>query len=61
MFPAFWFKTLLPDGRISGQITQKRPQKMVHGRKKIGGRKIIICGKKWQKRGRKIFFTVILL
>jgi hypothetical protein len=26
---------LLPDGRISGQITQKRPQKIVHGWKKL--------------------------
>jgi hypothetical protein len=25
----------MPDGRISGQITQKRPQKIVHGRKKL--------------------------
>jgi hypothetical protein len=26
---------LLPDGRIFGQITQKRPQKIVHSRKKL--------------------------
>jgi hypothetical protein len=27
--------SLLPDGRIFGQITQKRPQKIVYGRKKL--------------------------
>jgi hypothetical protein len=39
----------LPDGRIFGQITQKRPQKIVHDRKKLEA-------VKWQnlaKSGRK--------
>jgi hypothetical protein len=28
-------RPLLPDGQISGQITQKRPPKNFHGRKKL--------------------------
>ena len=30
--------SLLPDGRISGQKTQNRPQKKVYGRRKLVGR-----------------------
>jgi hypothetical protein len=43
------FLPLLPDGRIFGQISQKRPQKIIHGRKKLKRRKMAEFGKKWQK------------
>jgi hypothetical protein len=36
---------MVPDGRIFGQLTQKRPQKIVYGRKKLEAEK----GRIWQK------------
>jgi hypothetical protein len=50
--------SLLPDGRIFGQITQKRPPKIILGRKKNGGSKMADIDKKWQKRGWKIFLQL---
>jgi hypothetical protein len=34
IFRALNSQALVPDGRIFGQITQKRPQKIIYGRKK---------------------------
>jgi hypothetical protein len=45
---------LLPDGRIFGKITQEAP-KNCPWPGKIGGRKMAEFGKKWQKRGWKLF------
>jgi hypothetical protein len=39
---------LVPDGRIFGKITQKSPQKIVHGRKKIEALK----WQNWSKNGK---------
>jgi hypothetical protein len=49
--------SLLPDGRIFGQITQEA-LKNCPLPQKIGGRKMAKFGKKWQKRGRKIFLQL---
>jgi hypothetical protein len=50
----FHYPTLLPDGRIFGQITQKAKQ-IVLGREILVAGKWSISSKKGQKRGRKIF------
>jgi hypothetical protein len=44
--------TLVPDGRIFGQITQKRPQKIVHAGKKLEAVKWQNLAKKRQKKGK---------
>jgi hypothetical protein len=49
---------LLPDGRISGQITQKRPQKIVHGRENLEAVKWQNLAKEAEKR-LEIIFTII--
>jgi hypothetical protein len=50
------FSALLPDGRISGQITQKRPQKIVHGRKKLEAVKWQNFAKSGRKEAGKYFY-----
>jgi hypothetical protein len=49
--------SLLPDGRIFGQITQKRPQKIVHGRKKLEAVKCQNLAKSGRKEAGKYFFN----
>jgi hypothetical protein len=51
------WETLLPDGRISGQITQKRPQKMFHGRKKLEAGKLQNLAKSGRKEAGKCFYN----
>jgi hypothetical protein len=48
--------SLLPDGRIFGQITQKRPQKIIHGRKKLEAVKWQNLAKSGRKEAGKYFF-----
>jgi hypothetical protein len=48
---------LLPDGRIFGQITQKRPKKFVHGRKKFEAVKFQNLAKSGRKEVRKYFYN----
>jgi hypothetical protein len=43
-------EALVPDGRIFGQITQKRPQKIAHGRKKLEAVKWQNMAKSGKKR-----------
>jgi hypothetical protein len=50
---------LLPDGRISGQITQKRPQKIVHGRKKLEAVKWQNFAKSGRKEAGKSFYNYL--
>jgi hypothetical protein len=45
----------VPDGRIFGQITQKRPQKIVHGRKKLEAGKWLNLAKSGRKEAGKYF------
>jgi hypothetical protein len=45
----------LPDGRIFGQISQKRPQKIVHGRKKLEAEKLQNLAKRSRKEAGKYF------
>jgi hypothetical protein len=50
---------LLPDGRIFGQITPKRPQKIVHGRKKLEAVKWQNLAKIGKKRPENIFYKYL--
>jgi hypothetical protein len=52
-------KTLLPDGRIFSQITQKRPQKNVHGRKKLEAVKLQNLDKSSRKEAGKYFYNYL--
>jgi hypothetical protein len=56
-----WYKVgqepLLPDGRFFGQITQKRPQKCVHGWKKLEAVKWQNLAKSSRKEAGKYFFN----
>jgi hypothetical protein len=47
---------LLPDGRIFGHITQKRPQKIVHGQKKLEAVKWQNLTKSGRKEAGKYFY-----
>jgi hypothetical protein len=49
----------LPDGRISGQITRKRPQKIVHGRKKLEAVKWQNFAKSGRKEAGKYFYNYL--
>jgi hypothetical protein len=49
---------LLPDGRIFGQITQKRPQKIGHGRKKLEAVKWHNLAKSGRKEAGKFFLQL---
>jgi hypothetical protein len=51
--------TLVPDGRIFGQITQKRPQKIVYGRKKLEAEKRQNLAKSSRKEAGKYFYKHI--
>jgi hypothetical protein len=51
--------TLLPDGRIFGQINQKRPQKNVHGRKKLEAVKLQNLDKSGRKEAGKYFYNYL--
>jgi hypothetical protein len=48
-------ESLLPDGRIFRQITEKRPQKIVHGRKKLEALKWQNLSKSDRKEAQKTF------
>jgi hypothetical protein len=50
---------LVPDGRIFGQITQKRPQKIVHGRKKLEAVKWQNLAKSGRKEAGKYFYKYL--
>jgi hypothetical protein len=50
---------LLPDGRIFGQITQKRPPKNVHGRKKLEAVKLQNLDKSDRKEARKYLYNYL--
>jgi hypothetical protein len=47
----------LPDGRIFGQITQKRPPKNIHGRKKLEAVKWQNLAKSGRKEAGKHFYN----
>jgi hypothetical protein len=47
----------LPDGRISGQIAQKRPQNIVHGREKLEAVKKQNLAKSGRKEAGKYFYN----
>jgi hypothetical protein len=49
----------VPDGRIFGQITQKRPQKIVHGRKNLEAGKWQNLAKNGRKEAGKYFYKFI--
>jgi hypothetical protein len=49
----------LPDGRIFGQITQKRPQKIVHGREKLEAVKWQNLAKSGRKEAGKYFYKYL--
>jgi hypothetical protein len=49
-------ETLVPDGRIFGQITQKRPQKIIYGRKKLEAVKWQNLAKSSRKEAEKYFY-----
>jgi hypothetical protein len=49
----------LPDGRIFGQITQKRPQKIVLGRKKMEAVKWQNLTKSGRKEAGKYFYRYL--
>jgi hypothetical protein len=55
----FDFSALLPDGRIFGQITQKRPQKYVHGRKKLEAGKLQNLDQSGRKEAGKYFYNYV--
>jgi hypothetical protein len=50
----YTLKSLVPDGRIFGQITQKRPQKIVHGREKLEAVKLQNLAKSGRKEAEKL-------
>jgi hypothetical protein len=50
-------QALVPDGRIFGQKTQKRPQKIVDGRKKFEAVKWQNLAKSCRKEAGKYFYT----
>jgi hypothetical protein len=49
----------LPDGRIFGQITQNRPQKIIHGRKKLEAEKWQNFAKSSRKEAGKYFYNYL--
>jgi hypothetical protein len=49
----------VPDGRIFGQITQKRPQKILHGRKKFEAVKWQILANNDRKQAGKYFYKYL--
>jgi hypothetical protein len=51
--------TLLPDGRVFGQITQKRPQKIVCGRKKLEAVKWQNLANSGRKEAGKYFYSYL--
>jgi hypothetical protein len=54
-----FLRSLVPDGRIFGQITQKRPQKIVHGRKKLEAVKWQNLEKSGRKEAGKYFYKYL--
>jgi hypothetical protein len=49
----------VPDGQIFGQITQKRPKKIVHGQKKFEAVKWQNLTKSGRKEAGKYFFKCL--
>jgi hypothetical protein len=49
----------LPYGRIFGQITQKRPQKIIHGQKKLEAGKWQNLAKSGRKEAGKYFYNYL--